>query len=383
MGLGLPIPGAVGCGVLLGCAFWPAMALIVAASISGIPRAELEAAELRLSPARTMRRIVWPHARPGIAAGALLVFALATAEFSVPSTFALPTISYVIYERLGAFEFASAAWAALPLLAIAAAAAMGLRRVPGLPSQADTRSWLRGPAYGTAVAVAGVAWIVTVALPVGVLAWGVGSWSRWIRALSIHAGALGWTAAFALITATGLVLWSAAGRGRSRLEPLWLVTLLLPGVVVALGTLRLANLTGLQSLVGGTAALWVFALACRFAAIAWLFLRDATSPSSMEAAELARLSRWVTWRRIVLPALLPRAAAAGAIVFALAVGEIGPAVLLSPPGRQTVTQHLFNLMHYGYDDAVAALALSILGGTAMLVWMAAYVGRPHLAPVGR
>jgi len=383
MGLRLPIPGAAGCGVVLGCATWPAMALTVAASISGIPRAEIEAAELHLSRARTIRRVVWPHARFGIAAGALLVFALATAEFTVPSTFAVPTISYVIYERLAAFEFASAAWAALPLLAIAGAAAACLRRVPSLSSQAITGAWLRGPARWATGGVAAAAWVLTVALPAGVLAWGVGSGSRWMRALSIHAGALGWTAVFALVTAAALVLWSAAGRGRSRLEPLWLVTLLLPGAVVALGTLRLADRTGLQSVVGGTAALLVFALACRFAAIAWLFLREAASPSSMEAAELARLSRWVTWRRIVLPALLPRAAAAGAIVFALTVGEIGPAVLLSPPGRQTVTQHLFNLMHYGYDDAVAALALSILGGTAILVWMATFVGRPNLAPVGR
>jgi ABC-type Fe3+ transport system permease subunit len=113
----------------------------------------------------------------------------------------------------------------------------------------------------------------------------------------------------------------------------------------------------------------------RFAFAAWLPLREPVDRRQLEAAELSGLSPVRTWWRIVAPAALPRAAAAAAIVFVLALGEIGPVVLLSPPGRLTASQHLFNLMHYGYDDVVASIALFLFGATALVTWSGMNVGR--------
>jgi iron(III) transport system permease protein len=165
-------------------------------------------------------------------------------------------------------------------------------------------------------------------------------------------------------------------RGRSLLEPLWLAALLLPGMVPALGVLVLGLPTG-------SGLLLVWALASRFAIVGWLPLRDAVEPGQLEAADLAGLGRFRAWRRIVLPAVLPRALAAGAAVFALALGEVGPAVLLAPPGRQTGVQRLFNALHYGYDGTAAALALSLVAGAAALAWMGAYARRFARPELGR
>jgi len=149
----------------------------------------------------------------------------------------------------------------------------------------------------------------------------------------------------------------------------------LPGIVAGQGMLQIGEVTGLRPLVGPSGALLILALMARFAIVAWLPLRYPVDRAQLEAAALSGLPRFRIWRRIVLPALLPRAAAAGAIVFVLALGEIGPVVLLSPPGRITAAQHLFNLMHYGYDGVVASLALFLFGATALVTWSATHVGR--------
>jgi hypothetical protein len=44
-------------------------------------------------------------------------------------------------------------------------------------------------------------------------------------------------------------------------------------------------------------------------------------------------------------------------------------------GRLTASQHLFNLMHYGYDGVVASLALFLFGATALVTWSGMHVGR--------
>jgi ABC-type Fe3+ transport system permease subunit len=129
------------------------------------------------------------------------------------------------------------------------------------------------------------------------------------------------------------------------------------------------------SWLGNSGLLLGLAFAARAAYVAWRPLRDAVEPSQLEAAELAGWSRWRTWTRVELPALRPRLLAAGAVVFALSIGEIGASVLLAPPGRPPVVLSLFNLMHYGYDGTVAGLALALAAGPAVAAWIGAYAGK--------
>jgi iron(III) transport system permease protein len=381
IGARLPAPGPFFCGLILGGIFWPVVALLLAASLRSLPRAALEAAELQLSPGRTLAAVVWPHARPAIAAGALLAFLLAASDFAVPSTFAVPAVSYVIFERLNAFRFPAAAAAALPLAALAVALALAARRIPALPS-GETRP-PRGnvPAFAWPLALA--AWALTAILPIAICAATAGGPARVARALALHADSIAWSFGIAGATALLLVAWSALSPGRSRLEPLWLAALVLPGAAGALGAAALAGRLDLLALLGPCGALLVLALAGRFAYAAWLPLRDAVPRPQLEAAELGGLSRVRTGVKIVWPAVLPRALAAGAVVLVLSLGEIGPALLLSPPGRQTVVQHVFNQIHFGYDESVAALTLLTFGAAALAAWSVPNGWRVDRAQVGR
>jgi iron(III) transport system permease protein len=373
MGLRLPAPGAFSCGAILAATLWPLPALLGWAALRRVPRAEIEAAALHGAP---LLRVVWPHARPAVAAGALLVFLLAASEFTVPAAFAIPTVGTRVYEHLYAFNVREAAATSLPLLALAGAAAVALRRVPAFPRPGAPAAFLEPAASAAVKGVALAASALTALAPAAAFAWTLKTPAAYGRAMATDGEGLLWGAFFAGATAAVLTAWASAARGRSRLEPLWVASLVLPGMVPALGVLALG-------LPAGSGWLFVWALAARFAAVAWLPARDAVEPAQLEAAALAGLSRGRIWRRVVLPAVWPRAAAAGAAVFALALGEVGPAVLLAPPGRQTGVQRLFNALHYGYDNTAAALALSLVAGAAALAWLGVYAGRVARPEIGR
>jgi ABC-type Fe3+ transport system permease subunit len=371
LGARLPAPGAPGCALMLGALYWPVVALLLDASLRRLPAGAVEAAALQLPPGRLLRRVVWPHVRPSLLAGLLLVFLLAASEFTVPALFVVPTVSMTVYEELSAFRGASAASAALPLIVLVLILSWRLRRTPMLPTPEPATSFLSGASLAACRAVAGVVWAATAVLPAVLFALRADFSAR---TLSMNLDAIGWSLLVAGASAVLLVGWASLSPGRSRLEPLWLATLVLPGIVAGLGALKIAERGGVLPWLMSGGVLLILALMARFAFVAWLPLREPVERAQLDAAELAGIPAFRRWRRIVLPALLPRAAAAGALVFVLVLGEIGPVVLLSPPGRMTAAQHLFTLMHYGYDGVVASMALLLFGATALVTWSAMNVG---------
>jgi iron(III) transport system permease protein len=360
MGLRLPAPGPAACGLILAAVTWPVVPLLLAAALRSVPAGPLEAAALQLPPGRAFRVAVRPHARPALAAGAVLVFLLAVSDFTVPATFAVTTASTAIYTQLSQFRFGAAAATALPLAALAAGAAVLLRRLPLFPADGPSCPL---PVPRICRLALGLGWLGVLG-PAALFA--AGGLRALPDALVLFGPSIAWSAGVALLVAALLVAWSASSRGRSRMEAAWLVSLVLPGTATALGVL----------LVGGPfPGALPAALAARYAAVAWIALRGIPDPAQLDAAALAGLSGWKTWRRVVWPAVLPRALAAGAVVFALSMGELGASVLLDPPGRQSAVQQLFNLMHYGYDGTVAALALLLFAAAALIVGTGFHAGR--------
>jgi ABC-type Fe3+ transport system permease subunit len=147
--------------------------------------------------------------------------------------------------------------------------------------------------------------------------------------------------------------------------------------VTALGTLGAATQLGVQPCLSPSGSLYALALMSRFAYVAWLPLREPAQRAPVEAAELAGLSKLrIAWT-LVWPAVGPRAFSTFAVVFILSLGEIGPAVLLNPPGPQSVVQHLFNGLHYREIETVSALSLFLFVSAALAAWGGIYVGRFH------
>jgi ABC-type spermidine/putrescine transport system permease subunit II len=115
----------------------------------------------------------------------------------------------------------------------------------------------------------------------------------------------------------------------------------------------------------------------------WLWSQLATiSDDLLDAARSEGAGAWTRFWRIALPLRRPALAAALAAALALAVGELSATLLVLPPGATTISVHVFQLLHYGVDDRVSALCLSIFGLIAASVLAASIYGRARMALPG-
>ena len=84
-------------------------------------------------------------------------------------------------------------------------------------------------------------------------------------------------------------------------------------------------------------------------------------PVEQEQASLLASGRWM--RRIgliVSPQCRDGIAVAWTLSFIFSVGELGASLLVMPPGAETLTLRIFNLLHYGAHDMVSCLALVVI-----------------------
>jgi len=82
----------------------PYMVLPIQAALERVPRSFLEAsADLGAHPATTFRKVVWPLAIPGVAAGSIFTFSLTLGDYIIPTVIgdSSPFIGLAIYSYQG------------------------------------------------------------------------------------------------------------------------------------------------------------------------------------------------------------------------------------------------------------------------------------------
>src|SRR4029079_17570158 len=126
-----------------------------------------------------------------------------------------------------AFRVATAASAALPLLAMGVGLAFLLRRAPSYPTSTPPRPFLTGLPLAGVRGLAVLAWTATAALPALLF---LRRSNALLPTLALNAEAVGWSLFIAGTAALLLLAWASASPVRSRLEPLWLATLVLPSI---------------------------------------------------------------------------------------------------------------------------------------------------------
>jgi putative spermidine/putrescine transport system permease protein len=111
----------------------PFMILPIQAAIERIPRSLLEASgDLGASPRQTFRRVIFPLAMPGVAAGSIFTFSLTLGDYIIPQVIGNSTlyIGQVVYRQQGVagnLPFA-AAFALVPIVVIVAYLAFAKRK---------------------------------------------------------------------------------------------------------------------------------------------------------------------------------------------------------------------------------------------------------------
>ena len=247
---------------------------------------------------------------------------------------------------------------------------------------------------GPAAAAISVLVLAAVALPIGSLAYKAGvevsqvggervrDWSL-AKCASIVAESpmryrlqFGWSlligslAASAAVGAALFFAWQARRGGRRAAPALGLAALALaiPGPVVGLAVIALLNQPDVPPLRWlydrSIAAPWL-AQTWRGLPLALLVLLAALRSVPSEVLESAALdgARWpTTLVRIVLPMRFGAFAGAWLAAFALALAELDASVLTVPPGMETLTIHIFNLLHFSVEDQVAGICLTLFLG---------------------
>jgi iron(III) transport system permease protein len=350
-----------------------------------------------------------------IGVAALWVAMTAVGEMTVTDLYKVRTYAEELYTEaaLGA-EAEQAPLGTLPILIVVAALAVSAlaviaSRVPRLvrsthrPAMVYQLGGWRWPLAG----IVGLAMLVIVGIPLVSLAWKAGievanfdglherHWSP-VKCLAQIAESpwryrreIGWSlvigstaAAIAVAAATPLAWW--ARRGATRVMTLLAVAALvlaLPGPVIGLGLIELLNRPEIDFL----ARLYDYSilapcLAQAIRAFPWavfvLWPALASVPQeTIDAARCDGAGPATMLLHIVLPLRRSSLAVAWLVALAVAWGDVAASILVIPPGVQTLTWRLFDLLHYGAEDRVAAICLAQAGISVAIVWVVTLLGR--------
>lgn len=348
----------------------PLAMLIVLRGLDRLQRTGLDAARLFFSG---RSRLVWllRALRQEILSASLVSFALALANFSVPHVMQCRLYIIDVYMRSANYlDQLGALKAALPLVAVALAAALGFawldRGVAYASATSDPPH--RGRTQPVAACLLGVYLMLTIVLPIAALAADCRSFEQFFDAVqaagpeTLNTLLIGGGAALAACLAAGIVAPWSIRRGLVTPELLAMLPLGLPPLVIGLAYARTYHQPWPTALaaIADTSLLAMLGLACRGLPFAVRILAAGARRQAREWDEAARLSEMSIgrrWRWVVGPLWLNHAATAAIVVFVLAAGDVEVSHLLTAPGSGTLAMRLFTFLHFGPAHVTASLAL--------------------------
>ena len=413
-----------------GLAAVPWVVLIVAAGLRTVEAEIEEDAATCTTPPRVLWHITLRRITPAIVVACVWVAIVVAVEISVTDFFQVRTFAEEVYTQaaLGSFDLidplaadsnagplpAAGLWIGLLLstvLALIAMAAAGrmFSQVADVPLRRPW-TWRLGKWRAPAAIVLWCLLLLIAGLPLGNLFYKAGirvtavgtehvrSWSLAKAAeriaaapvefagelqLSTYISGAATTAALALALPLAWSLRHASRTPWFRLAGLALC-LTVPGPLLGVVVIRVLNqspnspLAALATLYDSNFAPWLVQT-IRALPLATLILWTtlATVPQAMlDAAASDGAGWWGRLFRIAIPQRWPAVAAAWLVGFAIAVGELAATVLVLPPQRSTaISVRVFQLLHYGVDDRLAAICLLMIAAIAALTGIAAVLLR--------
>ena len=388
------LPGA---GLFLGLALYPYVYIFARTAFGERSPSLAEAARsLGLAPRSAWWRVIWPVARPAVAAGCALVLMETLADFGTVSYFGVDTLTAGIYRSWqGLGDKVAAARLAFALLALVGVLVWVERR-----QRARMRFHARGTKPAPRVRLAG--WkgaraFVLAALPLllGFVLpalllfrawWSAGSqvdprlasWAGNSMVLSVLAAAM--------IVPVALVTAYAARLVRkpvvSFAVALACAGYALPGVVIGVGLMTwvgaIDRMLGML-LLGGTVAAVVYAYGVRFFSIAYQGVEAALariSPSMDQSARSLGLSPVEVLREVHWPVLKPSIAGAALLVVVDCLKELPATLVLRPFDFDTLAVSAYHLAaDERLGEASLPALLIVLAGLVPVLLLSRVAGR--------
>ena len=380
---------------------WPITFLLLSSAWQQLERAQLES-DPCVTEWAFVRALLWPLARPAIAQATVLTFVLALNNFAVPAILQVKVSTdemWIVFNT--SFDTAAAlrmSWPLVlfPLLLLFWLARRGIawpRTEGGVPARLFRRQL--GPGWTSACGVFSVmVGLLSVGLPVFQLVSLKRTWTELPGALQAGWDAVAhsfWLAAAsaALIVALSLALRYAVARRNERTAfriagaLLWL-PFLVPGVLLGIGLITVFNRPGIAFFYQSFGIV-LLAFLIRYLAIGASAVRhslESVDPDLTDAARLEGANSWQVLRHVHWPQAGSQIMAAWYIAFLLCLWDVESIVLVVPPGGETLSLRIFNLLHYGHNAQVNALCLMLLlmAVAPLLLWVCWSVIRQPAVP---
>ncbi|SRR5690606_15933721 len=390
--------------------------LFVMSALGGIDRGLFEAsADLGASGFSTFRRVILPQLRPALVGASLLVFMISMASFTAPLLFAgtehFLTLQIYNYKTNG--DLALSAGVSTVLTAICLVFLLGLEfsqrgTVAGTAAKgvsAPPRQVTRGLARIAALAAALLV-LLFLLLPIATVVLisfaSEGSWTLQIlpseytldnyvslfrdpdvlrpiaNSLRMAAAATGANVVFGIGAALYIAKGRLPGRGLARL--LAVLPFAIPGTVIAVNLIVTFNsptlLTMNTILIG---SFWVLPLAYFIRNIP-LIVRSTTAALERFDDRLVEASAdlgarfTTTFRRIVLPAILPGVAAGTLLTFVAALGEFVSSIMLYVFNNRPISVEILAQLRLYDFGAAAAYSVFLMIMIALSTLLVRFVG---------
>jgi len=361
-------------------------------------------------------RITLPLARPALYA-AILIMAVRTLEsFEVPAVLGLPNHTWVFTSRIWSVlnalppDYAEAGAYAMSLLVLTsigvwwhgrlARRARAYQTVTGKgfrPRPIQLGAW-KWPATVLMFAY----FTIAVVLPLAILAYGSSqlfyspptratlsnmTWENYKTVYHDPLVAHGFknSVILALGSATVVMLLAAIAAWvvvRTKLPGRWIIDnlaflpLVIPGLVLGVALLSVYLRTGWLPIYG---TLWILFVAYLTRYMPYGMRYASTSMFQIgreleESAQMSGASWWQTFRRIVMPLLVPGFVAGWIYIVVVSFRELGSSVLIYSPGREVLSIAIWEMYRNGQLTELSALGMLMIGGLVLLVGIAYKLG---------
>lgn len=374
--------GLPGCVLVLTTVFMPVAMLLTITYLKTVAPHVEEAGRLVARWPRVLSRITLPLIRPGLAWAALLIFLLAIGEFSVPMYLRYDVFPVEILTQFSAFyDFGAATAAAVPLALLTVALLVVEGRFLS-PPRLSVRGFL-GETEGSVIRLgaAHIGWlfgvgllcVVLVIVPLGGLALQT-SPMDYVDALSRAGDSLLHSLLYAAIGATlltllgffcGYLVHTRALRAWRWVDFLTLLLLVLPAPVIGMGLIGLWNRPA-TAWIYGTPVMILLGYLAQYLALTSRTTAAALAqiPASMDEAAVVTGAGWFhRLSMITVPLARPGLLAAWLIAYIFCLRDTGIALLVYPPGHDTLPVRIFTLMANSPEGLIAALCVLMMAAT--------------------
>jgi len=377
--------GLGGCVLVHVTIFLPVVIILVMTAIKTIdPRLE-EAARLAASRRKVLAGITLPLLRPGILLSALLVFILSLGELSVPLFLrydVFPVVSFTAFSA--SYDFGGAAAASFPLILVTFSVialerlAVGAKiwQLRPAPDSGGSLLVKLGPSKRFILPAVLLVWLFLVGAPLGVLLFRSASFNVYREAFeragdsllrSLLYAAAGASVLTGLGFFIGYFIHTRAVKWWRALDSATLFLFAVPGTVLGIGLISLWNRPGLGVVYAGPLVV-IIGYVARYTALSSRITAAALAriPPSMEEAARTAGARWLRLvTRISAPLIRRSLAGAWIVCYVFCLRETEIALLLNPPGGDTLPVRTFTLMANGSAELIAALCVVMVAAAVL------------------